>query len=190
MKKDEYRFTKTMEGLRLKPYKCPAGKLTIGYGHNLEDNGVTEEIADALLDYDMLEVSHYLTNYCPYVSKLHNVWQAICKDMVFNLGGTKFKSMKRLNQALVDNNPVRFLVEMIDSAWFKQVGNRSKLLWLCGYWLKMPDEVLAMADKPPYNGNLTKFVNAMFPSCFYDFYNNLDSATKDIPRLKKLYNSL
>ncbi|MCP4280350.1 MAG: lysozyme, partial [Alteromonas sp.] len=27
------------EGLRLKPYKCTAGKITIGYGRNLDDNG-------------------------------------------------------------------------------------------------------------------------------------------------------
>ncbi|WP_413910534.1 glycoside hydrolase family protein [Desulfobacula sp.] len=27
------------EGLRLKPYHCPAGKLTIGVGRNLEDKG-------------------------------------------------------------------------------------------------------------------------------------------------------
>ena len=25
------------EGMRLKPYRCPAGKLTIGAGRNLED---------------------------------------------------------------------------------------------------------------------------------------------------------
>ena len=25
------------EGLRLKPYRCPAGKLTIGVGRNLDD---------------------------------------------------------------------------------------------------------------------------------------------------------
>ena len=43
-------YTKRFEGLRLKPYLCPAGKLTIGYGYNLEDNGITEEIAVLLLD--------------------------------------------------------------------------------------------------------------------------------------------
>lgn len=28
------------EGLRLKPYRCTADKLTIGVGRNLEDNGI------------------------------------------------------------------------------------------------------------------------------------------------------
>ena len=40
------------EGLRLKPYHCPAGKLTIGVGRNLEDKGITEKEAILLLEYD------------------------------------------------------------------------------------------------------------------------------------------
>lgn len=37
------------ESLRLKPYRCPAGKLTIGYGRNLDDNGITKAEAYELL---------------------------------------------------------------------------------------------------------------------------------------------
>ena len=33
------------EGLRLKPYRCTAGKLTIGVGRNLETKGLSEEEA-------------------------------------------------------------------------------------------------------------------------------------------------
>ena len=38
------------EGLRLKPYKCTGDKLTIGYGRNLEDRGITESEAMAMLN--------------------------------------------------------------------------------------------------------------------------------------------
>ncbi len=31
------------EGERLKPYRCTAGKLTIGVGRNLDDRGITKE---------------------------------------------------------------------------------------------------------------------------------------------------
>ena len=31
------------EGWRLKPYRCTAGKLTIGYGRNIEDKGITKQ---------------------------------------------------------------------------------------------------------------------------------------------------
>ena len=43
------------EGLRLKPYHCPAGKLTIGIGRNLEDKGITEKEAVMLLENDIHE---------------------------------------------------------------------------------------------------------------------------------------
>ena len=34
------KYLKKFEGLRLSPYRCPAGKWTIGYGHNLEARGL------------------------------------------------------------------------------------------------------------------------------------------------------
>ena len=44
------------EGLRKKVYTCPAGKLTIGVGRNLEDRGITEEEALLMLDNDIAQV--------------------------------------------------------------------------------------------------------------------------------------
>ncbi|MFD2234837.1 glycoside hydrolase family protein, partial [Phaeospirillum tilakii] len=41
------------ESLRLKPYRCPAGKLTIGIGRNLDDVGISREEAETLLDHDI-----------------------------------------------------------------------------------------------------------------------------------------
>ena len=43
------------EGLRLTPYRCPAGRLTIGIGRNLEDKGITEKEAVMLLKNDIQE---------------------------------------------------------------------------------------------------------------------------------------
>jgi len=37
------------EGIRLFPYQCSADKLTIGYGRNLEDNGISEHEAEQML---------------------------------------------------------------------------------------------------------------------------------------------
>lgn len=50
-----FELIKLHEGLRLKPYKCPAGKLTIGYGLNL-DGGITKEEAEILLSYRIIEI--------------------------------------------------------------------------------------------------------------------------------------
>ena len=47
---------KKYEGCRLKAYKCPAGVLTIGYGHTNNvriDDVITQAEADKLLDIDI-----------------------------------------------------------------------------------------------------------------------------------------
>ena len=47
---------KEFEGLRLDAYRCPAGKLTIGYGHTgdvSETMKITEHQADVILDHDI-----------------------------------------------------------------------------------------------------------------------------------------
>lgn len=44
---------KSNEGLRLKPYRCPTGFLTIGYGTNLEYLEIDEEIAGMLMDREL-----------------------------------------------------------------------------------------------------------------------------------------
>lgn len=44
---------KKHEGFRSKPYRCPAGKLTIGYGRNIQDNGITKAEALFLLTEDV-----------------------------------------------------------------------------------------------------------------------------------------
>ena len=37
------------EGLAHQPYRCSAGALTIGYGHNLDARGISKEVAELLL---------------------------------------------------------------------------------------------------------------------------------------------
>lgn len=54
---DGYNLIKSFEGLQLKAYKCPAGILTIGYGHTGADvkDGmqITQSQADDLLQNDV-----------------------------------------------------------------------------------------------------------------------------------------
>ena len=41
------------EGLRLTPYHCTGGKLTIGYGRNLDDVGISRSEAEILREHDI-----------------------------------------------------------------------------------------------------------------------------------------
>ena len=45
------------EGLKLRAYLCPAGKITVGVGRNLEDAGISEKEALFLLDNDIEQMT-------------------------------------------------------------------------------------------------------------------------------------
>jgi lysozyme len=64
------------EGLRLKTYRCTAGKLTIGVGRNLDDNGITREEAFYLLNNDIAAVHADLTRKFPWYGSLDEVREA------------------------------------------------------------------------------------------------------------------
>mgnify|MGYP000853897432 CR=1 FL=1 len=111
------------EGLRLFPYKCTAGKLTIGVGRNLETRGITHDEAIYLLENDIDEVLNACTN-LPYWHELDEVRQCVVADMVFNLGFNGFRSFRKLNEALAKQDYMRTAYEMKNSHWYKQVGAR------------------------------------------------------------------
>jgi lysozyme len=74
------------EGLRLKPYRCTAGKLTIGIGRNLEDRGISQKEAYAMLERDILDFEQQLLNEIPDVyNGLDEVRQSVLLNMCFNL---------------------------------------------------------------------------------------------------------
>lgn len=118
---------KAHEGLRLKPYQCPAGKLTIGYGRNIEDNGITQKEAENLLSHDIkqsLEEAQTLS----FFDELNDVRQAVIIDMIYNLGFIRFKGFERMLIALERGNYEVAAVEMLDSLWARQVGRRADTL--------------------------------------------------------------
>lgn len=130
-------YTKEFEGLRLKPYKCPSGKLTIGYGHNLEDNGITKEIAEEMLKLD-LEVANmecYAKIAC--YSYLDDARRFVLLDMCFNMGINKLLTFKKMLAALDKKDFATAKKEMLNSNYAKQVGKRAQRLALIletGVW--------------------------------------------------------
>jgi lysozyme len=78
-------LVKRHEGLRLKPYHDTTGHLTIGYGRNLDAEGVSEREAEELLTNDLAAVEQRLAKLDLW-SSLDEVRQAVLIDMAFNLG--------------------------------------------------------------------------------------------------------
>lgn len=81
---------KGFETLELKAYKCPAGVLTIGYGHTRgvkKGQVITEIQADVLLKGDILNVENSLNSMS--ITFTQGQFDALV-DFCFNLGMVKF----------------------------------------------------------------------------------------------------
>ena len=113
------------EGLRFKPYHCPAGKLTIGVGRNLEDNGISRDEALMMLENDVLQAFGELAANIDMFTRLSYVRQSVLIDMCFNLGLTKFLRFKKMIAAVEKFDFETAAREMLNSKWAKQVGNRA-----------------------------------------------------------------
>lgn len=112
------------EGLRLKPYQCTAGKLTIGYGRNLEDNGITKAEALTMLRNDIANVKSELER-LGWWRRLDDARQDVIANMAFNIGLTRLLTFKRMIAAIEDADYTKAADEMMDSKWAAQVGSRA-----------------------------------------------------------------
>ncbi len=115
------------EGLRLKPYQCTAGKLTIGYGRNLEDNGISEEEARLLLTADTQAAYNQLLGR-PWFDELNDTRKLVLIDMCFNLGFPRLMKFKKMLTALLNHDYTEAANQMLDSRWAVQVGGRADRL--------------------------------------------------------------
>ena len=113
------------EGLKLKPYKCTAGKLTIGVGRNLEDVGITEAEAMFLLESDIDRVDKQCQSNFEWYEKLSPDRQGAVVNLVFNMGISKFKQFKKTIAYIEEGRFDLAGAELLDSNYARQVGQRS-----------------------------------------------------------------
>lgn len=116
------------EGERLKPYRCTAGKLTIGVGRNLEDRGITAEESAYLLNNDIDREWKALQTNLPWVTGLNDVRQRVLLDMSFNLGIAGLMKFKNTLATIQRGDYERAASMMLDSLWARQVGRRAQRL--------------------------------------------------------------
>ena len=119
---------KRHEGFRSKPYHCTAGKLTIGYGRNLDDVGISRSEAEKLLKNDIQECIVQLHARFPAVEKLDTIRFDCLINMCFNLGIHRLSKFKKMWEAIEEGKYQRASEEMLDSKWANQVGVRAQEL--------------------------------------------------------------
>jgi len=116
------------EGVEHKPYKCTAGYLTIGVGRNIEERGLSDDEIDYILNNDVNIATDELVDSFSWYGDLDPIRQRVVIDMVFNLGMPRFKQFKNMIAALEAGDWAEAAVQMMDSRWAKQVGQRAERL--------------------------------------------------------------
>lgn len=116
------------ELFREKLYKCPAGKWTIGYGWNIEDTGISEGIAEIILYRQVEQCEAELYENFKWFPDLPDRIQEALVNMCFNLGISRLKTFKNMISAFERHDYENAALEMRDSKWYRQVGERAKRL--------------------------------------------------------------
>lgn len=130
---------KASEGFRLDAYRCPAGALTVGYGHNCDASPVpgvsrvgdriTRERADALFERDLSAAVWRVREELPWVIGLSAPRQAVIYDMAFNMGIGSAKrgllSFTRTLPLIEQGQYARAAANMLQSEWARQVKGRA-----------------------------------------------------------------
>ena len=113
------------EGFEPKPYKCPAGKLTLGFGKNIEDGSIPYEVALFWLEYDVEDCDKLLSEKLSFYHALSDNRKSVLINMCFNLGFKGLTKFKRMMLELIKEDYKAAAKEMIRSKWASQVGQRA-----------------------------------------------------------------
>ncbi len=131
--------TKRLHNGNHAPYQCPAGYTTIGYGRNIQTNGISENEAERMLMNDLAGSVTLLEKHVPSWENHNEARQAVLIDMCFNMGWPTLSRFKRMFAALDKGDYEKASVEMMDSDWYRQVKVRGRKLvatMKTGVWQK------------------------------------------------------
>lgn len=116
------------EGLRLKPYRCSAGKLTIGIGRNIDDVGISEAEAMLMLGNDIDACVDDLRGMFQGFDLFPENIQHVLIDMRFQLGPKRLRRFRMMIRAVENQDWAAMIREMKDSTWYGQTRNRANYL--------------------------------------------------------------
>jgi len=129
MTHDRYRLIEQLkrhEGFRDMPYRDTVGKLTIGYGHNLDDVPISQKVAELMLLEDLEREEKKLAKAVPWFNKVPpGARREALVNMAFNLGARGLSKFRRMWSAINRNDWDLAAKEALDSKWATQVGRRA-----------------------------------------------------------------
>lgn len=131
------------EGFRERVYLDTKGIQTVGYGYNLEANphelsdgmiemihrhGISQEFAEELLLVHVIDLEKTLHNKLEFWSKLSLNRRDCLINMAYNMGIDGLLKFKKTLHLMGIGNYHEAAIEMLESLWAKQVGNRARRL--------------------------------------------------------------
>lgn len=120
------------EGLRLRPYRCTAGHLTIGVGHMIVGaeswDTVSLEMAGTLLTRDIATAISNVTSALGrnVFDAMTDARQRAVVNLMFNLGPTRFAGFKKMIAAIRAGAWAEAAAHCLDSKYAQQVGQRAE----------------------------------------------------------------
>lgn len=132
MNRDELRRTLTrdegpgpMKNGRHLPYTDTVGKVTIGFGRNLTDRGISMVEGALFLEHDIDDAMKDLVTRYPWVEAMDPARQGVLVNMMFNLGLSRFAGFKQTIALVQKGQYDDAAVRMLESRWAEQVGDRA-----------------------------------------------------------------
>jgi lysozyme len=119
---------KREEGCKLRPYRCPAGKLTIGYGHNLDDTTISQDDAVHILETDVAVKTQDAVKVIGEIAfrNLDEVRQAVLISMAFQMGRTGLGSFRQTLECVRRGDYDQAARNMFRSQWARQTPGRAR----------------------------------------------------------------
>jgi len=115
-------------GYRKYPYRCTAGKLTIGFGHNLDDGGISLQEAEFIFNNDIKLCIDDLKIIFTDFETLPEAIQLVLINMRFQLGSGGFRQFKKTIQACKMRQWQIMARQMRKSQWYLQTTGRAEEL--------------------------------------------------------------
>jgi len=122
------KMLKRHEGTETHAYVDTVGKITIGVGRNIDDEGgigLSEEEIDFMLGNDIDRVEDELASNFSWFVDLDEARYDALINICFNLGLPRLLKFENALEAMASEDYNLAAVEFLDSRWAQQVGQRA-----------------------------------------------------------------
>ena len=133
------KFIKANEGCKLSAYRDSRGYWTIGYGFKLPSNfprKITQKTADMLLAREAVKALAGAKKLVPNFDSQPKNIKLVLVDLSYNLGVSGLSKFVKMLDACNDKEYGLMAVELQNSLWYDQVGDRGprnvKIVRNCG----------------------------------------------------------